>query len=77
MGISHNIIADWSTVLRSRTSVLKKRHLFLKHLGRDQYDPKKENYVSLRRFVTGRDRDFSYQVAKVPVKEFNDFLKTL
>lgn len=76
MGIDHETIVDWSVVLRTRTSVLKERYLFLTHLGRAQFDRTKPNYVSLRAFVSGRDRDWSYTVAKVPVSEFNDFLKT-
>lgn len=77
IGYSHKDILSWPSVLRTRLSIIKPRHLFLKHLGRDQFDPKKENYVSLKALALGRDVEFCENFAKVPVQQFNDFLKTL
>lgn len=77
VGFSHQEILVWPSVLRTRLSIIKPRHLFLKHLGRDQFDPKKENFVSLKGLAVGRDVEFCRNFAKVPVKQFNEFLKTL
>lgn len=77
IGFSHESIVRWPTVLRTRISILRPRHQFLKFLKRDQFDPSLENYVSPQALVTIDDVDFCNCVAKVPVKLFNDFLKTL
>lgn len=77
MGFSHEHIVRWPTVLRTRVSIIRQRHQFLKFLKRDQFDPLHENYVSPQVLVTTRDIEFCNTVAKVPVKLFNDFLKTL
>ena len=77
MAISHADIVAWPNVLRTRMHITRQRHVFLKHIGRAQFDPAKENFVSLQSLVTGRDAEFCDRIAKVPVKQFNDFLKTL
>lgn len=77
IGFSHQDILAWPNVLRIRLMIIKPRHLFLKQLGRDQFDPKKENFVSLKSLALGRDVEFCEKFAKVPVQEFNDFMKTL
>lgn len=78
MGLTNKDIMAFPMCLRYRlASIIKPRHLFLTHLGKAQYDPVKENYVSLHSLLSGRDVVFCENVAKVPVKQFNDFLKTL
>lgn len=77
MGFSHEHIVLWPTILRTRVSIIRQRHQFLKFLKRDQFDPLHENYISPKVLVTTRDVEFCNTVAKVPVKLFNDFLKML
>jgi hypothetical protein len=77
IGFKHEDIVLWPRVLRTRTPIIRQRHLFLKFLGRDQFDKTHENYVSPKALVVGRDVEFCDSVAKVPVRQFNDFLKTL
>jgi len=77
MGFSHERIVQWPTILRTRVPILRQRYQFLKLLKRDQFDPSCENYVSPQALVTTRDVEFCNTVAKVPIKLFNDFLKTL
>lgn len=77
MGFSHEDIVQWPSILRTRVPVLRQRHQFLKFLQRDQFDPSRENYVSSQALVTTHDVEFCNAVAKVPVKLYNDFLKTL
>jgi len=76
MGFSHEHILRWPTILRTRVKILRPRFQFLKFLKRDQFDPMHENYVSLQALVT-HDVEFCNTVAKVPIKLYNDFLKTL
>lgn len=77
MCLTHAQILNWPDVFRTRLVIIRPRHLFLVHVGRAQYDPMKENFVPLKQLVSGRDSEFSMNVAKVPVKQYNDFLKTL
>ena len=77
MGFSHEHIVRWPSILRTRVCVLRPRYQFLKFLKRDQFDPLRENYVSPQALVTTRDVEFCNTVAKVPIKLYNDFLKTL
>lgn len=64
-------------VLLCRNFRVKQRHLLLKKLGRDQFDPKKENYVPITALIEGTDADFCKLYAKCSVSDFNVFLKTL
>nr|CAG4645769.1 EOG090X0C5Y [Lynceus sp. MCZ IZ 141354] len=77
MKLSHETILHFPHLLTTRDFRLKQRHLFLKFLGRVQYDPKKEMYVSPKHLVEKTDSEFCTEVAKSTVGEFNDFLKTL
>ena len=75
MGLSHQQILDHPQVLANRLFRTRDRHEFLVHLGRAQYDPKKEGYISPRRLVTGSDQDFAINVAKSSEYKYVDFLK--
>lgn len=77
MGFSHARILQWPQIFDTRLHIIRQRDEFLKSLGRDQYDPSKENFVPLKRLVSGKDQDFCSKVAKSNVRTFNDFLKTL
>ena len=77
MGIGKHLILAHPSALRTRIALVRQRHEFLKAIGRDQYNPKKPNFVSLKALTSGRDREFCRNVAKVPTAQFNTFLKTL
>lgn len=77
MKISPQLIVQWPEVLTCREFRIKQRHLFLKILGRAQYDPKLPNYISLLTLVGGTDADFAVDIAKSSLQAFNAFLKTL
>ncbi|KAH0617551.1 hypothetical protein JD844_015927 [Phrynosoma platyrhinos] len=64
-------------VFNSKLLRIKERHMFLKFLGRAQYDPKEPNYISLEKLVSLPDEVFCAEVAKVEVRDFEIFLKTL
>lgn len=77
MKISHEDILLFPNTLKCRKSRLKERHQFLLKLNRAQYDPKKENYVSLKQLIEGTDSDFCKNIAKSSVDIYNTFLKSL
>ncbi|KAL2080329.1 hypothetical protein ACEWY4_024122 [Coilia grayii] len=77
MGIPQSLIAKFPQVLNSQFLRIKERHLFLKYLGRAQYNPVEPNYVSLERLVTLPDDLFCASVALATVEDFECFQKTL
>ncbi len=50
-------------------------HLF--HLFRAQYDPEKPLYVPPGRLILTSEVEFCFEVARVPVELYNEFLKTV
>ncbi|XP_071105387.1 transcription termination factor 3, mitochondrial-like isoform X1 [Haliotis cracherodii] len=77
MEMSHNTLVEWPQVFRCRLHIIKQRHQFLLSVDRAQYDPTKENYVSLHALVTGYDLAFCENVAKASVIQYNNFLKSI
>lgn len=77
MGIPYEQIVNFPDILRTRLYIIRSRHLFLKSLGKDQYNPSKENYVSLSALVCGVDAVFCSTVAKVSVQQFSLFQKII
>ncbi|KAL8576535.1 hypothetical protein ACOMHN_003093 [Nucella lapillus] len=77
MGLSHKHLTAWPSAFRTRLHIMEQRHRFLLLLGRAQYDPTKENYVSLKALVSGRDGEFCEHVAKASSAQFYSFLKSL
>lgn len=51
--------------------------MFLKYLGRDQYDPDLPNYVALDRLVSLPDEAFCSELASTTLEDFYLFQKTL
>jgi mTERF domain-containing protein len=77
MKLTHQQIVDFPQILRSRTFRLKQRHMFLELLGRAQYNPTLEGYVSPKVIVSGPDSEFCKTIAKSSVEDFNIFLKSI
>ncbi|XP_037782555.1 transcription termination factor 3, mitochondrial-like [Penaeus monodon] len=77
MGLSHSVLVKFPKILQSREFRIKQRHLYLKTLGRAQYDPHKPNYVSPASLVEGSDIQFCSDIAKNTIQDYNIFLKTL
>jgi len=77
MGLSHEAILQYPSILTKKSLFLKSRHLFLKMLGRDQYNPKKPNYISPKVLSEENDADFCEFGARVPVELYNKFLMTI
>jgi len=77
MGLSHEAILRNPIILTKKRLFLKSRHLFLRKLGRDQYDPKKPNYISPKILCDENDANFCEFGARVPVDLYNKFLMTI
>lgn len=77
MGLSHKTITEFPKVFGSRLFIFPQRHKYLVSLGRAQYDPTVENYVSPIKLVEGRNDEFCKNVAKTSLEEFEQFMKTL
>ncbi|MBN3299524.1 MTEF3 factor, partial [Amia calva] len=77
MGIPHSLIVRFPQVLNARLLRIRERHLFLKHLGRDQFDLAEPNYVSLDQLVSLPDHLFCATIALASLEDFDVFQKTL
>ncbi|XP_060133679.1 transcription termination factor 3, mitochondrial isoform X1 [Zootoca vivipara] len=77
MGIPHSMMVQFPQVFNSKLLRIKERHMFLKFIGRAQYDPKQPNYISLEKLVSLPDDVFCADVAKAEKQDFCIFLKTL
>lgn len=64
-------------LLQTRKRRMQERIGFLKKLGRAQFDPQQANYISPESLCTGNDAEWATDVARVPVAEYNNYLKTL
>ncbi|XP_030377561.1 transcription termination factor 3, mitochondrial [Scaptodrosophila lebanonensis] len=76
MGLSHASLLQWPELLTSREFRLRERHEFLKLLGRAQYDPQKDLYISPGSIVQGNNFYFVRHVAKSDIQTFDLFVKT-
>ncbi|XP_062987051.1 transcription termination factor 3, mitochondrial [Elgaria multicarinata webbii] len=77
MGIPHQLMVHFPQVFNSKLLRIKERHMFLKFLGRAQYDPEQPGYISLEKLASLPDDVFCTEVAKAEVQDFQTFLKTL
>lgn len=77
MQISNEKIVQEPECLLTREFRLKQRHQFLTYLGKAQYDPTKDLYVSLKSLVVGTDLEFVLNVAKTSIDVYDSFLRTL
>ncbi|XP_054158875.1 transcription termination factor 3, mitochondrial-like [Oppia nitens] len=77
MMISHELLTKFPQILMKFRQSIESRHLYLKRLGRAQYDPTKPLYVPLTAFYELEDNEFADKYAKTSVNDFNCFCKSL
>lgn len=77
MGIDNDQLIKDPFILTVRTFKVKERHGFLKSIGRAQYNPKMELYVSLSDLIKGTDEEFALNIAKRPYEQYDAYLRTL
>lgn len=64
-------------ILETRLFRIRERHGFLESIGRAQYDPKIELYISLDALCKYSDEEFAEKVARRPYAEYDRYLRTL
>lgn len=77
MKITHQQMIQEPLVFLSRQHRIERRHKFLGHINRAQYDKTKPLYISLTALVSGTDEEFVMNVAKSDLKSYDTFLRTL
>lgn len=77
MKLSHDQIVKSSHILHYREYKVKQRHEYLQLIGRAQYDPTKDLYVSPMQLVVGTDEEFAKNVANTSYEKFQSFLRQL
>lgn len=77
MKIENAQLARMPYILENRFFRIKERHGFLRKIGRAQYNPKLELYVSLDDLCKGTDEEFAANISKRPYEEFDQYLRTL
>lgn len=76
MNLSHSHILQVPEILTLREFQLRDRHEFLEMLGKAQYDPRKDLYISPKALAEGNIYYFVREVAKSNIETYNLFLKT-
>lgn len=77
VGYSHVLLSKQPEALEAWVSRLEPRHLFLRRLKLDQFDPTKPLYVSPSNLAATTSEQFCADVARVPLSTYTRFLKTL
>lgn len=77
MNISHEQLCKSPEILYCREHRLQQRHGFLYQLGKAQYDPSKDLYVSFKSLVEGSDQEFCLNVAKTSYAAYEAFLRAM
>lgn len=77
MEIPNELIALYPFILAGSKMVYETRHRFLMKLGCAQYNPTKENYVSLQSLLMLDDEGFAVEVGKVSLEEFDKFQRLI
>lgn len=77
MELDNEQIAKTPFILIARYFRLRERHKFLKKMDRNQYDPQKPLYVSPNELALLPDEVFAEKLAKRPLADFQNYLRTL
>lgn len=77
MKVPSSHLAKDPYILASRLFRIQERHGFLKKIGRAQYNPTLELYISLNELCKGTDEEFVTNLAKRPYEEYDSYLRTL
>jgi hypothetical protein len=68
---------EYPPILKQSFQQLRTRCLYLKYLRRQQFDPTKPNYVSLKDLCMKTNDLFCQRVAKTSLQKYLNFMKTL
>jgi hypothetical protein len=77
MNISRQRLMDYPPILKQSFQQLRTRCLYLKYLKRQQFDPTKPNFVSLKDLCLKTNELFCQYVTKTSIQQYLNFMKTL
>lgn len=77
MQMPRSSFVQYPPILKQSFQQLRTRCLYLKYLKRQQFDPSKPNYVSLKDLCLKTNELFSHHVAKSSLQQYLKFMKTL
>jgi len=77
MNLSPQRLLDYPPILKQSFQQLRTRCLYLKYLQRQQFDPTKPNFISLKDLCLKTNELFCQYVTKTSVKHYLNFMKTL
>jgi len=77
MSLSHSRFIEYPPILKQSFQQLRTRCLYLKFCQRQQFDPTKPNFVSLKDLCLKTNELFCQHVTKTPFKHYLNFVKTL
>lgn len=77
MGIAHDRLLLAPEILYCREHRLRQRHKYLQTLGKAQYDPTRDLFVSFKQLAEGSDSEFALNVARTSYADFETFLRTM
>jgi len=77
MNLSRERLLDYPPILKQSFQQLRTRCLYLKYLQRQQFDPTKPNFISLKDLCLKTNELFCQHVTKTSTKHYSNFMKTL
>jgi len=77
MNISRQRLIDYPPILKQSFQQLRTRCLYLKYLNRQQFDPTKPNFISLKDLCLKTNDLFCQYVTKTSIQHYLNFMKTL
>ncbi|UJR15260.1 hypothetical protein I4U23_002215 [Adineta vaga] len=77
MNISRQRLLDYPPILKQSFQQLRTRCLYLKYIKRQQFDPTKPNFVSLKDLCMKTNELFCQYVTKTTSEHYLNFMKTL
>ncbi len=77
MKISRQRFLDYPPILKQSFQQLRTRCLYLKYVKRQQFDPTKPNFVSLKDLCLKTNDLFCQYVTKTTIQDYLNFMKTL
>ncbi|CAF1303232.1 unnamed protein product [Rotaria sordida] len=77
MNITRQRLIDYPPILKQSFQQLRTRCLYLKYLKRQQFDPTKPNFISLKDLCLKTNDLFCQYVTKTSIQHYLNFIKTL
>ncbi|CAF4077746.1 unnamed protein product, partial [Rotaria sp. Silwood1] len=77
MNIKRQYLINYPPILKQSFQQLRTRCLYLKYIKRNQFDPTKSNFISLKNLCLKTNDLFCQYVTKTSIQHYLNFMKTL